>query len=341
VKVRIHYPLGPQGPRGPRGLPAAPAGSELLLRCDADWETDLAPQRVDRRRSRFEFELADADFRYFKPVLREDGRVRWAQGENVLAVRGKQAKDVFPHFDPDSSCHVCDVHHVPSSFEARGYDLRVFLPQGYDENELERYPVLYMQDGQNLFFPDEAFGGKHWRIQETLELLARMNLVRKVIVVGVYPRDRMREYTEPGCASYARFLAQELVPWVDAHYRTLAGPAGRALLGSSLGGVVSFFTGWEHPDVFGNVGAMSSTFGYENTLLARVAREKKRALRIYLDSGYPRDNYEVTRSMRAALEARGWRRGEDLHYVAFPEGRHDEDSWAMRVHLPFQFFFGE
>jgi enterochelin esterase-like enzyme len=332
VKVRVHYSLLGR---------ASGETTEILLRADGDWEHDLAPRRVNRSRSRFEFELDEADYRYFKPVLRADGETRWAQGENLLALRGKDAQDVYPYFDPDSTCHVCDVHNVPSTFEARGYDLRVFLPQGYSENELERYPVLYMQDGQNLFFPDEAFAGKHWRISETLELLSKMNLVRKVIVVGVYPRDRIKEYTEPGCARYARFLAEELVPWVDARYRTVPKPAARALLGSSLGGVVSFWTGWEHPEVFGNVGAMSSTFGYENSLLERVAKERRRKLRIYLDSGYPRDNYEVTRSMRTTLERKGWLRGRDLLYVAFPEAKHNEESWAMRVHLPFQFFFGE
>ncbi len=365
MKVRVHYSLSPvsgsstlgRSASGPAVRPSSDTAAslaedpdsdassdratELVLRCDADWDADVAPRRVDRARALFEFELEDSAFRYFKPVLRQNGRLRWSQGENFLAVRGKKTKDVFPHFDPDSSCHVCDVQHLPSSFEERGYDLRVFLPQGYDENELERYPVLYMQDGQNLFFPDEAFAGKHWRIQETLALLEKMNLVRKVIVVGIYPRDRMKEYTEPGCATYVRFLVEELKPWVDAHYRTLAGPDTTAILGSSLGGVVSFYAGWEHPGVFGNVGAMSSTFGYRNELLARVLRSRKRRLKIYLDSGWPRDNYEVTRSMRAALELEGWRPGKDLFYVAFPEAKHDEESWAMRVHLPFQFFFGE
>jgi predicted alpha/beta superfamily hydrolase len=326
VRVRVHYPLG---------------AGELLLRSDEDWEHALAPVRADRRRGRFEFELDDgAPYRYFKPVIRDGVVLRWARGENQLALReARRALDVYPHFADDSSCHVCTVFQVPSSYEARGYDVRVFLPPGYDENALQRFPVLYMQDGQNLFFPGEAAYGKHWRVSETLALLERMNLVRQVIVVGVYPRDRMREYTRPGYEAYARFLAEELKPYIDGHYRTAPAAADTAVMGSSLGGVVSLYAAWQFPDAFGQVGALSATFGYQDDLLERVLGERKRALRIYLDSGWPQDNYEATRGMAAALRSRGFREGRDLLYLAHPEGRHEEQAWAARFHVPFQFFF--
>ncbi len=335
MKVRIHYPL------------AALEWAELRLRSDAGWDESLRPKRVNRERTRFEFELDDgAPFRYFKPVLEGNGALHWSQGDNFLALRERREPlDVYPHFAPDASCHVCDAHRVPSSFEERGYEARVFLPPGYDENPLQRFPVLYLQDGQNLFFAGEAArgraGGKHWRIAETLGVLESMCLIRPVIAVGIYPRDRMQEYTRPGYESYGRFLVEELVPWVEQHYRALEGPEHTAVMGSSLGGVVSFYLGWQYPEVFGQVGAMSATFGYRDDLLERVLSEEKRPLRIYLDSGWPRDNFEMTRSMTAALRSRGYHEGRDLLYLAFPDGRHEEESWAVRAHLPFQFFFGE
>jgi hypothetical protein len=263
VKVRVHYPLG------------SPAAGELGLRSDGDWERSIRPARVGRGRTRFEFELGDdAPYHYFKPVLEDAHGPRWSQGENFLALRERgRALDVYPHFAPDSSCHVCEAQSVPSSFEQRGYELRIFLPPGYDENVLQRFPVLYMQDGQNLFFPDEAAHGKHWRVGETLALLDRMCLVRQVIVVGIYPRERMREYTQPGYQTYGRFLVEELKPWVDAHYRTLPGARTTAVMGSSLGGVVSFYLGWQYPQVFGQVGALSATFGYADDLHGRVLAE--------------------------------------------------------------------
>jgi len=64
-------------------------------------------------------------------------------------------------------------------------------------------------------------------------------------------------------------------------------------------------------------------------------------LRIYLDSGWPEDNYEVTRDMRALLLSRGYREGLELLYFAFPGAHHDEKAWALRSHIPFQFFFAK
>jgi predicted alpha/beta superfamily hydrolase len=326
MRVRVHYPLD---------------AGELRLRSDLDWERDLVAAKVDRQRRRFEFELDDAlPFRYFKPVLATSSETRWSRGENFLALRERRRPlDVFPYFSEDSSCHVCTLLEVPSSYEERGYDVRVFLPPGYDENELQRFPVLYMQDGQNLFFPGEAPRGKHWRVAETLALLERMSLVRQVIVVGVYPRERMQEYTQPGYETYGRFMARELKPYIDSRYRTLADPEATAVMGSSLGGVVSFYLGWQYPEVFGQVGALSSTFGYQDDLLARVLSEPCRRIRVYLDSGWPRDNYEATRSMATALRRRGLCEGKDLLYLAHPEARHEEEAWAARCHVPFQFFF--
>jgi len=324
MKVRVHYPVN---------------GARMLLRTDEDWERDVPPSRR-RGASTFEFDLGEEQpFRYFKPVLVDAGGERWAQGTNCLAVSGGGTSDVFPYFESDSACHVCDLHHVPSSFEERGYDVRVFLPPGYDENGLERFPVLYMQDGQNLFFADEAFGGKHWRVQETLAVLESMNLMRQVIVVGIYPRDRMREYTSPAYGPYASFLATELKPWVDEHYRSLPGPHHTALAGSSLGGVVSLHTALEHPETFGNAACMSSTFGYRDDLLEPVLAGERRPIRVYLDSGWPGDNYEVNRAMREALVRAGYREGLDLRYIAFPNAAHGEESWARRLHVPLQFFF--
>ena len=103
---------------------------------------------------------------------------------------------------------------------------------------------------------------------------------------------------------------------------------------------MSLRAAWEYPQVFGHAGCMSSTFGYRDDLMQRIARDPRRPIRIYLDTGWPDDNYEITRSMRLLLESRGFQDGVDLRYAAFPLARHDEEAWAQRVHLPFQFFFG-
>jgi predicted alpha/beta superfamily hydrolase len=326
VRIEIRYPLR-------RG--------RLALRAGPDWERDIEPVHVDPGRFEFAIETREP-FLYYKPVVHDAEGVHWALGENSLALAAASAAPavVYPHFFEAPGCTECTVAERRSRETAEeGYRFRVFLPPGYHENTLQRYPVAYMQDGQNLFFPEESFGGAHWRVRETLEALDSMSLIRKAIVVGLYPRDRMRDYTRPGYEAYGRFLVRELKPWIDATYRTLPGPEETAVLGSSLGGVVSFYLAWEHPEVFGMAGCLSSTFGWQDDLMARVAAEPRRPVRFYLDSGWPEDNYEVTRAMRDRLAARGYRPGRDLFHLAYPRARHDERAWAGRLHVPFQWFF--
>ena len=329
VRVRVHYP---------------PGSGRITLRSDRDWDADIVPQAVGADGTRHDFELTweQGVFSYFKPVLHDEAGVHWAQGENYLALATRHAeRDIHPYFFADARCSECGVTSLRSSREpSREHTMRVFYPPGYDENTLESFPVVYMQDGQNLFFPQEAFGGNPWRIAETLRILDAMNLVRKAIVVGIYPQNRMLDYTQEGYAEYGRYLVEEVKPWIDTTYRTLPGPENTVTMGSSLGGLVSLLLGWRWPAVFGNVGCLSSTFGWRPELFAQVATEPRRPIRIYLDSGWPRDNYEVTRAMRDLLLGRGWAEGEDLLYLAFPRATHDEASWAMRAHVPFQFFFG-
>jgi predicted alpha/beta superfamily hydrolase len=329
LSLRVHYPL---------------ESGDLVLRTHRDWDRDIEPSAVSRDGSRFDFRLRleETSHLYFKPVLRRGSEVHWAQGENSLALADGGARlDVYPHFFSETACSACSLKTRRSGSLGRDHSLRVFYPPGYEENTLERYPVLYMQDGQNLFFAQEAFGGVHWMVEETMRVLDQMNLVRKAIVVGVYPNDRMEDYTRPGYEEYGRYLVEDVKPWVDANYRTLPDPAHTAVMGSSLGGVVSFYLAWQHPDVFGLAGCLSSTFGYRDDLHERVEAEPKRPVRYYLDSGWPRDNYEPTRAMRNALAKRGYAPGRDLLYLAFPNAKHDEAAWSMRAHIPFQFFFGE
>lgn len=324
VRVHVHYPLD---------------GARLVLRAAPDWERDREPLTCGNAGAEFDLPLSAA-FRDYKLLLRRGGEERWSQGENLLAfAHGPAVQNVFPFFYADTGCSACEPHEVDARSGGRRHTVRAFLPPGYHENPLAAYPVVYMHDGPNLFFPSEAFGGHAWKIDETLRILTRMNLIQPAIVVGVYPQDRLRDYTSPGYAEYGRFLVETLKPWVDARYRTRTAPRDTALLGSSLGGVVSLHLAWEYPHVFGAAGCLSSTFGYQDDLYERIGRDAKRPLRLYLDSGWPQDNYEATRAMRQLLVARGYAPGAELLYLAFPHARHDEESWGLRAHVPFQHFF--
>ena len=326
--IRIHY---------------APARGRIALRTSMDWDRDVEPVQVSTDRTVYQFDVElRRSFAYYKPVQYIDGRRFWSMGHNYLALAdAATGYDIYPYFRESGTCSVCELQQLIATDSGESYQYRVFHPPGYDENQIKRYPVLYMQDGQNLFFPNEAFNGAHWRIAETVDLLNQMNLIDKVIVVGIYPNERMSDYTKPGYESYARFLVDVLKPAIDAEYRTLPERSKTSVMGSSLGGVVSFYLAWQYPEVFGGAACLSSAFGYRDDLLDRVADEGRKPLRIYLDTGWPNDNFEVTRSMRTLLVQNGFEEGRDLMYLAFPDGRHNEASWATRCHIPLQFLFGK
>lgn len=274
-----------------------------------------------------------------KPVLRDGAEVRWSQGTNYAISAHEPDRSLWPCFFGDERGHITDVRRV--AFAGVSHAVRVYLPPGYDDNTLRRYPVLYMQDGQNLFFPEEAFLGNEWHVDETMDRLAQMNAIRKAIVVGIAPADRQREYTRPGYDAYGRFVVETLKPLVDGELRTRPGAQDTVVMGSSLGGVAALHLAWTYPEVFGRVACLSSTFGLFDDLFERIGREPKRDILIYMDSGWPKDNYGATNAMRDLLMSRGFRLGVDLLQFAFPEGHHDERSWAERIHVPFQYFFGQ
>jgi predicted alpha/beta superfamily hydrolase len=322
MRIAIRYPLNTD---------------RVVLRTSLDWDRDVLPIEEGAEHAVFEVDFAEVTLA-LKPCLLRAGGFHWSCGSNYVVSRHDPDPEIWPFFFAEQTGSVSEV----MSFERDGlsHAVRVYLPPGYHENTLRHYPVLYMQDGRNLFVPHEAFGGHEWQVDETMDRLDRMNAVRKVIVVGVAPIDRMKDYTLPGYAAYGEFLTRIIKPAIDRSYRSRTGPADTVVMGSSLGGVVSLFLAWQLPDVFGAAACLSSTFGYQDDLFARIASEPCRAIRIYLDSGWPRDNFDATNAMRDLLVHRGYQLGVDLMQFSFPEGTHNENSWAERIHMPFQFFFG-
>jgi len=329
--IRVFYPHSP---------------GDLVLRSALDWNRDLEPERVDPEARMAEFRIrSENSYLEYKPCLRRPQGFSWSVGTNKLALLTSGApSDVYPSFFSGLRGRITGPIPIWSGILGRALVLRIYLPPSYDENDLKRYPVLYMQDGKNLFFPDEAFLGHAWEVDETLDRLDEMNVIDQVIVVGIHTDDRFGDYTQPGVELYGRALLEQVKPWIDGNLRTLTGPRNTAILGSSLGGVAALFLAWTAPQVFGLACCLSSTFGYRDDLLARVRREGRagrEGLRLYLDSGWPNDNYEVTLSLAAALIEAGFGLGLDLVHIAFPLARHDELAWSSRVHFSLQLFSGK
>jgi len=328
-QVRVHYPS---------------EGAAIVLRTELDWEKDLEASVVTAGGRTFVFDLeARRPFLYFKPVLKAShGAARWARGANrLLAMTSAIPADVSPYFDAPETGSLSAVLTLDSAILGRQHRARVYRPPGYDENTLRHYPVIYMHDGKNLFFPDEAFLGREWQVDEALTLLDTMNAIDHAVVIGVHAGDRLAEYTKPGYETFARAIVEEVKPAIDTELRTLTSPRETVVLGSSLGGVLSFYMAWEYPEVFGLAACMSSTFSHGNDLIDRVLTEPPRKTKFYLDSGWPGDNFEVTLAMAMALAQRGYRPGQDFLHLTFPLDAHDEQAWGRRLHLPLQLALGK
>lgn len=222
-------------------------------------------------------------------------------------------------------------------------DFFVWLPPGYDENVSRRYPVLYMHDGQNLIDPKTAYAGKDWQVDETVTRLIKEYKIKEIIVVGIYNNEnRLEEYsdTEIG-AKYRKFIIEELKPFVDSKYRTLTDSNNTALIGSSMGGLVSFNTAWKNPEVFGMAGCMSSSFYYNDEKVFKMIDEysgPKKHIKFYIDHG--EDGLIRGQRMFCKLTQLGYVIGTDLDYFYNRGAGHNESEWAKRLERPLIFFFG-
>lgn len=321
-----------------------PAGKgSIIMRTEADWDKDIEPVSVSKDGNTYTFEIeADQPFLYFKPILKTaDGTNHWSVGSNKLLLMEEDDNRVsYPFFFGSEKGRFSKLYEFPSKILGRTHFLRAYLPAGYDENTLAAYPVAFMQDGQNLFFPEESFMGQTWEVDDTSAQLKSMSAAEDFVIIGLRSADRMKEYTSPGYVDYARSLAEEVVPEAQRLLRLVDDRRYRSVWGSSLGGVVSFYAVWQHPEVFGVAVCMSSTFSHKDDLIERVLNEPRPDVGFYLDSGWPGDNYEVTMAMAMALATRGWTYGYNFFHLCFPNAEHDEKSWGMRLHLPMQFING-
>lgn len=316
----------------------------MVLRTENDWERNIDPIEISADGSTTTFELeSHKPFLYVKPCLvTPDKGLCWARGPNwLLPMTTDQVGDVYPHFDGAEHGSLSDLIEFDSAILGRRHRVRVYRPPGYTENTKQHYPVLYMQDGKNLFFPEEAFAGREWKVDSSLRLLDATSLVERILVVGIHSGEREQEYTKPGYEAYARSVVEEVRPVIGRELRVLDSPRETTVLGSSLGGVVSFYMAWQYPHIFGYAACMSSTFSYRDDLIERVLTEPISPAKFYLDSGWPHDNYEVTLALAMAFVERGYRVREDFLHLVFPLDEHDEDSWGRRLHLPLQLALGK
>ena len=159
---------------------------------------------------------------------------------------------------------------VASEFLSETRHVEVWLPPGYDENPDRRYRVIYMHDGQNLFDPRLANTGVDWGVDEAMMRGVESGLFEPAIVVAAWSSSRRGPEYSPwhDGPQYARFLIEELMPRVNAEFRTLSGREDTFVMGSSMGGLLSFYLVKEHPEHFSACGCVSSHFPISDAIAA-------------------------------------------------------------------------
>ena len=260
----------------------------------------------------------------------------WSVGANLLLIMTTDdVADVFPHFDAPATGSFSPVIELDSTILGRRHLVRVYLPPGYHENTLRRYPVLYMQDGKNLFFPEEAFLGREWGVGEALHLLDTMNAVDRVVIVGVYSGDRMAEYTKPGYEAYARSVVEEIKPEVDRRIRVLrlAPRDGRHRLVARRRGLVLHGLGVP-------AGLRLRRLHVEHLLpqgRPHRPRPRRAEARVEVLPGQRLAGRQLRGHAGHGHGPRapaGYRVREDFLHLVFPLEEHDERAWGRRLHLP-------
>lgn len=238
-------------------------------------------------------------------------------------------------------------------------DILVYLPPGYRRFVRRCYPVLYLQDGQNVFDAATAFAGVEWGVDETAQRLIRRRLIEPIIIVAIANTgpDRIHEYAPSrgiidakakrkkrsrGLArKYAKFLIEELKPFIDSRYRTKPEAEFTGLAGSSLGGLLVMTLGLWYPNVFTRLAVLSPSVWWDDELIVKeaMALDQKLPLRIWLDAGTAEPGWERARNLCAALIDRGWNLYDDLEYHEIEGADHSEAAWAVRVDPVLRFLY--
>lgn len=282
-------------------------------------------------------------------ALGEDGRVppnsrlEVTQDQTVRATINFW-KDL--HWEPDSDGVTGNLKRHPK-MESPGLlprDVWVWLPPGYEGDIQDRYPVLYMHDGQQVFNPATSTHGVDWGADETATRLIEEGKIRELIIVAVNNTgDRVAEYSDtPKGLAYRRFIVETLKPFIDRTYRTLPSRADTAVMGSSMGGLVSFLLVWRHSDTFSAAGCLSPAF-FPDVVESVDRGSRPQDIKIYLDNGGVGLEERLQpgfEAMLGALRRRGFQDGDDLLWFQDAEAEHTEAAWAARLWRPLEFFFG-
>ncbi|MCA1636586.1 MAG: glycoside hydrolase family 15 protein [Acidobacteria bacterium] len=271
--------------------------------------------------ARVEYKLV-ADGEWMLDALNPDRNNNGVGGENSFFTTPGYSPSVWTPLS-ENARGTLETAEVPGGTPgAATRKVKVYLPRGYAQQVGERYPVLYVQDGSEYI--------ARARAAEAADHLIGEKKLKPFIIVFIDPVDRMKDYWAND--RFAYFMAKELVPFIDSHYRTIAERDSRALLGASLGGVISVWTALRHPEVFARVGGQSTAFWIDDervvTALAGLeeASGRRPSLRFYFDTGRLESVLDTHRRVQVMLAAKGY----PVTYRESESG-HNYTTWRDRL----------
>ncbi len=257
--------------------------------------------------------------------------------------------------EPRISGNVRVIRKFHSRFLENDRDITVLLPSSYDSPETasRRYPVLYLQDGNNLFDPARSFLGVDWGIDETVGSLTSAGRIQDLIVVGIDNTPvRNDEYTptrDPKHGGgkgllYGAMLVSELKPFIDRSFRTLPDRQNSFVGGSSLGGLISLYILLRNPDTFCGAIVMSPSFWWADGWIIRWACALKTdwsRFRVWIDIGLGEGDEAIdfVRLFEKTIRDRH-PDAAGFSFREFPGAQHNENAWRDRIHLPLGFLLG-
>lgn len=289
---------------------------------------------------------------------------KWADQKDVPVRLAKLQAGVSVRLDQgkEDSSRSGDIRVHPTLLDEKTQAVRevhVYLPPGYDASK-DRYPVLYMMDGQNLFDADTAFAGVEWGLDETLEEAVAAKRLPPIIVVGVYNSpDRMNEYTPMrdvqrkaggGADKMLDFLTGTIKPFIDRTYRTQPDRDHTGIGGSSLGGVFALYAVYKRPEVFSRAAVVSPACQWADEGVRKLVQGAKppENVRIWMDIGTQEGGNEAERSqwrsachnLAEALRSQGMSSEANFHFEEVPGAAHNETAWGARSERVLAYLFG-
>jgi predicted alpha/beta superfamily hydrolase len=371
--IRVHYPAGNHSLAIRGGAPPLSwTAGEAMTGAGQDVWTYVIPNLPSALE--------------WKPLLDD---ATWARGPNYHVNPGDSV-DVFPHFNATHGQVITLIADFHSTVLNNDRPIYAYLPASYGENTDATYPVVYMQDGQNLWaaLPQLAFAGT-WDVDTSFDLASEQGACSanglvgwgaqpfggtpttctgdgdcpsmecrtfpEAIVIGVAnTTGRIYEYTPttdpttPGGGGgdlYIQMLVQELKPQIDSLLRTRTDVTNTGLAGSSLGGLISSYAGYMHPEVFGKIGALSPSTWWNNDVLVTdvgmTLSAPQRPVAVYIDSGAGSvDDESDTDLLASAYLALGYVDGQSFRHVVQPGAAHNETYWAERFPGAMQLLLG-